>query len=84
MKEEEIINTLLSISDEGKSMFVTSSFQTHSIPLLHIIAQSGIQMPVYCLNTGFLMPETLSFSKLVGELLGFEVHQIYSSTPKHQ
>jgi phosphoadenosine phosphosulfate reductase len=84
MKEKRIIDTLKSISDEGKSMFVTSSFQTHSIPLLHIIAQSGIEIPVYCLNTGFLMPETLAFASEVSKQLGFDVHQVYSATPKHQ
>ncbi|MFY0642876.1 MAG: phosphoadenylyl-sulfate reductase [Bacteroidia bacterium] len=49
------------MKSEGKSMFLSSSFQTHSIPLLHLISTIDNSIPVYFLNTGFHFPETLAF-----------------------
>lgn len=69
--------------DEGKRLFATSSLQTHSIPLVHIIARSELDIPIYCLNTGFLFPETLAFKDEVSEALGIEIRSISSSAPKH-
>lgn len=40
---------------------VASSFQTHSVPLLHMIAQAVPAMTVYFLDTGFHFSETLIF-----------------------
>ncbi len=65
-------------------MFVTSSFQTHSIPLLHIISRSQPHIPVYCLNTGFLMPETLAFAKQISRQFEIEILNVFSSIPKIQ
>jgi len=49
-------------------LFVTSSFQTHSIPLLHIISKIDNSIPVMFINTGYLFPETLVFrDKIVKE-----------------
>lgn len=39
----------------------SSSFQTQSVPLLHIIAQAAPELPVFFLDTGFHFPETLAF-----------------------
>ncbi len=84
MKVAEIHAALGKLEDEGKSLFVTSSFQTHSIPLLHIIASSGHDIPVYSLNTGFLFPETLTFRDQLMDTLGITIQDIFSDTPKHQ
>jgi len=84
MKVAEIHAELERLEDEGKSLFVTSSFQTHSIPLLHIVASSGRNIPVYSLNTGFLFPETLAFRDQLMDTLGIVIHDIFSDTPKHQ
>ena len=62
--EEEIklIQTeILSMKSKGRSLFLSSSFQTHSIPLLHLISTIDNSIPVYFLNTGFHFPETLAF-----------------------
>ncbi len=84
MKVTEIIKTLRKLSlDEGKSLFATSSLQSHSIPLLHIIARSEVEIPVYCLNTGFLFPETLAFKDALSERLGIHIQTISSETPRH-
>ena len=48
---------------------VTSSFQTQSIPLLHLISRICPNTPILFLDTGFHFEETLEFrSKLVTEL----------------
>ena len=59
--------------EDGRKPFITSSFQTHSIPLLHILAGFSSDVPVYFINTGFHFPETLSFRDQIAELLGIEV-----------
>lgn len=84
MGVEEIINTLHKLYDEGKSLFLTSSFQTHSIPLIHIIARSGLGIPVYCLNTGFLFPETLAFRDRLAKDFKIEIRDVFSDIPKNQ
>ncbi len=40
---------------------VSSSFQTQSVPLLHMIAKICPEMPVIFIDTGFHFPETLAF-----------------------
>jgi phosphoadenosine phosphosulfate reductase len=69
---------------EGKSAFATSSFQSHSIPLLHIISRFDKSIPIYYLNTGYLFPETLSFKDQLQDLLGMEFIGLESSIPKSQ
>lgn len=54
-------------------MAATSSFQTQSLPLLHIIAQTAPQMPVYFLDTGFHFPETLAFRDQLAADMGLNV-----------
>jgi phosphoadenosine phosphosulfate reductase len=65
--------------EAGKSLFCSSSFQTHSIPLLHIIAQFDQQIPVYFLDTGFHFPETITFRNKVTEMLG--INTVVLSSP---
>ena len=84
MKVEAIIAELKKLEAEGMKMFLTSSFQTHSIPLLHIVSRSELAIPIYCLNTGFLFPETLAFRDEVANSLNLDLKTISSSTPKHQ
>ncbi|MFN8459526.1 MAG: phosphoadenylyl-sulfate reductase [Anaerolineae bacterium] len=45
----------------GSSVAASSSFQTQSVPLLHLIAQICPDMPVIFLDTEFHFPETLHF-----------------------
>lgn len=80
----EIIANLRRMRDEGKSMFVTSSFQTHSIPLLHLVSRSGLDIPIYCLNTGYLFPETLKFRDELAERYGLDIRTIKSEVPMSQ
>ena len=77
----EIIETLSSLVNEGKTLFVTSSFQTHSIPLLHIVGRSGLNIPIYCLNTGYLFPETLKFRDELAERYSLDIRTVSSEVP---
>ena len=70
---------------EGKKIFATSSFQSQSIPLLHLISQIDNSIPIYFTNTGFLFPETLKFKDELVERFSLNVKELFSETPKsHQ
>lgn len=51
----------------------SSSFQTQSVPLLHVIAKAVPEMPVLFLDTGFHFPETLAYRDHLTKLLGLEL-----------
>lgn len=63
---------------DGLKVFVTSSFQTHSIPLLHILRGISKEIPVYFIDTGFHFPETIAFRDQVAELLDLTVRNTRS------
>lgn len=79
---EKIRLYLTKYSEEGKKVFVSSSFQTHSIPLLHILSTIDKSIPVYFLNTGFHFPETIIFREVIAELLDINVLSVESNIPK--
>ena len=66
-----------------RKMFTTSSFQTHSIVLLHILSRIDNTIPVYFINTGFHFPETVAFRDQIAEMLKLNLKEVYSSTPRH-
>ena len=47
----------------GDGLVATSSFQSQSLPLLHLISRICPHVPVYFLDTGFHFPETLAYAK---------------------
>lgn len=70
---------------KGKQIFVSSSFQTQSIPLLHIISRIDRNIPVYFINTGYHFPETLIFREHIANQLGLNIIDLQSTVPKsHQ
>lgn len=68
--------------EEGKRIFATSSFQTHSVVLLHILSRIDRDVPVYFINTGFHFPETISYKDNVAEKLGINVIDLLPHVPK--
>jgi phosphoadenosine phosphosulfate reductase len=68
---------------EGKLMFAGSSFQTHSIPMLHILSLIDTTIPIYFLNTGYLFPQTIEYKNQIAELFGIKVIDLKSSTPRN-
>jgi phosphoadenosine phosphosulfate reductase len=49
------------------AIVTTSSFQTQSVPLLHMISRVCPEMPVVFIDTGFHFPETLAFRDELAE-----------------
>ena len=83
MEISEIKAKLESYKAEGKKMFTTSSFQTHSLVMLHILSRIDNTIPVYFLNTGYHFPETVSFKDQVTEAFGLNVIETRSSVPRY-
>lgn len=69
---------------EGKRMFATSSFQTHSIPMLHVMAQIDNSIPVAFINTGYHFPETVAFRDQICGQFGLEFIDVKPLVPKNQ
>lgn len=84
MTFEEIKTNINSFSQSGKKLFATSSFQTHSIPMLHIISRIDKNIPVYFINTGFHFPETLKFRDEIAKRFGLNLIDLHSFVPRNQ
>ena len=80
---KEIEERLNQFEVDGKKLFTTSSFQTHSIALLHILSRINPTIPVYFINTGFHFPETIQYKDAVADLLGLKVINLYPNVPKN-
>ncbi|WP_251923643.1 phosphoadenylyl-sulfate reductase [Salinibacter ruber] len=57
----------------GDDAAATSSFQSQSVPLLHLISQHVPDLPILFLDTGFHFPETLEFRDQLIEEFGLNV-----------
>lgn len=66
----------------GLKLFASSSFQTHSIPMLHILTRIVPDLPVTFLNTGFHFPETLQYRDQIADLLQLNVVNLSSGMSK--
>ncbi len=76
------IDRLSELSDADANVIASSSFQTQSIPLLHILSKYAPQIPVYFIDTGFHFPETLAFRDEVADQLSLRVVTIESPVTK--
>lgn len=72
MQFEEIKSKISAYKQEGKLLFTTSSFQSHSIVLLHILSRIDSSIPVVFINTGYHFPQTLAFRDEVASKLGLK------------
>ena len=80
-----LINTQIkSFKKANKKLFATSSFQTQSVPLLHILSEIDNTVPIYFLNTGYLFPETLAFKDQLAKLLNLKIIGLRSAISKSQ
>ena len=82
MKFEEIKAKLEAYKAEDKKLFTTSSFQSHSLVLLHILSRIDNSIPVYFINTGFHFPETVQFRDYIGNAFGLNIVDLKSDVPK--
>ncbi|MEM9338074.1 MAG: phosphoadenylyl-sulfate reductase [Bacteroidota bacterium] len=83
MEINEIASKINAYQSEGKKLFTTSSFQTHSLVLLHIVSQIDHTIPIYFINTGYLFPETVSFRDQVAKAFNLTLVDLKPDTPKH-
>ncbi len=83
MKFEKIENQIRKYKEEGKSIFCTSSFQTHSLVMLHILSRIDNKIPIYFLNTGYHFPETVAFKDQVAKEFNINVKETKSSMPRY-
>lgn len=83
-KSEHVAAQVRSFLDNGSKAFVTSSFQTHSLPLLHILAQFSSSVPVLFLNTGYHFPETLRFRDQIVRDLSLSLVDLRPNVPKSE
>ena len=82
MTFEEIERQLKIYHHTGKKIFATSSFQTQSVVLLHIISKIDKTIPIYYLNTGYLFPETTSYKEKLVTEFGLNVIDLKPMVPK--
>lgn len=81
---EAIHSQLDKFHRQGLTMVSSSSFQTQSIPLLHILSQYRPEIEVVFLDTGFLFPETHAFRKQLVRDMGLKVRIERSDIPHSQ
>lgn len=77
-KIEKVISRLEEYERSGKRLFISSSFQSHSIPLLHMVYQSGRRIPVYFLDTGYHFEETINYRDKMVEWLDLDLRVVGS------
>ena len=68
---QEILNW--AVENYWPSIVMSSSFQTQSVPLLHMVAQIKPELPIYFLDTGYHFPETLLYKEKLQKTLGLNV-----------
>lgn len=80
---EELIKKIIKELDELKQkklkIFLSSSLQTHSIPLVHIIHNYDDKIPIYFLDTGYHFPETIQFKEKLKSEYGFNIIELRSN-----
>jgi len=83
MEIPEIKSKITEYQQAGKRIFTTSSFQSHSLVLLHIIKEISPKIPIYFINTGYLFPETVRFKDEIADLFQLTVIDLKPATPKY-
>lgn len=82
MTFEEIERRIKLYRHQEKKIFATSSFQTQSVALLHIISRIDRSIPIYFINTGYLFPETITYKDTLVKLFGINVIDLKPQVPK--
>ena len=82
MDVKSIEKKIKGYEDDGKKLFTSSSFQTHSLVMLHILSRIKPDIPVFFLQTGYHFPESVAFKEEVTERFGLNTIDLFSTTPK--
>lgn len=83
MTFEEIQQKINQYQEEGKKLFTSSSFQSHSLVLLHILSRIDRSIPVYFINTGYHFADTITFVEQIAARLGMQVTDLKPRVPKN-
>jgi phosphoadenosine phosphosulfate reductase len=83
MNFQEIKDKITQYKQEGKALFTSSSFQSHSLVMLHILSRIDNSIPIYFINTGYHFPETVKFRDHITQLFGLNTIDLKSEVPKH-
>ena len=84
MQFEDIKAKVKTYQDTGKKYFTTSSFQSHSLVLLHMLSRIDKKIPVVFINTGFHFPATITFRDQVMDSFGLtNLIDLQSEMPKN-
>ena len=83
MNLQEIQNKLETYKAKGKKIFATTSLQSHSIVLIHILSNIDKSIPFYFINTGYHFPETMKFREVVSKEMNVEITMLASPVSKH-
>ncbi len=68
----------------GPDVAASSSFQTQSVPLLHIISRACPQMPILFLDTGFHFKDTLAFRDTLRDRLNLNIVEVHAAMSKKE
>ena len=71
-----------SVEAFGPDVAASSSFQTQSVPLLHMISRACPAMPVMFLDTGFHFPATIAFRDRLVRELGLNLQVLNCRIPR--
>lgn len=82
VERAEIAKQLESFRAAGQRCFLSTSFQSNSVVLLHLISEMDAELPVYFINTGYHFPETLAFRDELVERFSINLHELRSHVPK--
>lgn len=75
-----IENNISSFKKENRNIYASSSFQTQSVPLLHILGEHFPQVKIIFLDTGFLFPETYAFKEQLERIFNLDIITLKSNT----
>lgn len=77
-----IADQLAKFKQVGQSCFLSTSFQSNSVVLLHLISGIDSEIPVYFINTGYHFPETLKFRDELVQRFSIRLIELRSDIPK--
>lgn len=81
---EPIREKMTAYADAGRRLFATTSCQSNSVVLLHVLSEVAPETPVYFMNTGYHFPETLRFKRTLAKRFGLQIRDLVSTVPRLQ
>ena len=70
---------LSSRRDEGRDIYMSSSFQTQSVPLLHIVSSNFNWIKIVFIDTGYLFAETYAFKRRLEDEFNLNIVTVSSN-----